>query len=75
MFLGWYAPTGTPAALVQRLNAAASEALATPEMTEVLAKLGLQPLRMAPDEFSRFVRREHDAWGPLVKATGFRAEE
>lgn len=74
-FLGWYAPAGTPAALVQRLNAAAADAMATPEIGEVVARLGLQALRMAPDEFARFVRREHDSWGPLVKATGFKAEE
>jgi tripartite-type tricarboxylate transporter receptor subunit TctC len=74
-FLGWYAPAGTPTALVQRLNTVATEALATPEMSEVLTRLGLQPMRMGADEFARIVRREHDAWGPLVKATGFKAEE
>ena len=74
-FLGWYAPAGTPLPLVQRLNAAAQEQLATPEMAEVLAKLGLQPMRMGTDEFKAHVKREHDLWGPLVKATHFKAEE
>ncbi len=74
-FLGWYAPAGTPLELVRRLNAAINETLQTPEMTELLAKLGLQPLRLGVDEFARFVRAETERWGPLVRSTGFKAEE
>ena len=74
-FLGWYAPAGTPMPLVKQLNAAVNDTLATPDMQEVLAKLGLQPMRMDTEAFARFVKQEHDAWGPLVKATGFKAEE
>ena len=74
-FLGWYAPAGTSMELVRRLNAAITESMRSPEMTEVLNKLGLAPLTMNPEEFARYVRVEYDRWGPLVKTTGFKAEE
>lgn len=74
-FLGWYAPAGTSADLVGRLNAAVAEAMKTPEMQAVLDKIGLQPLSQSPAEFNKLVRAEHDRWAGLVKATGFKAEE
>lgn len=74
-FLGWYAPAGTSAELVGRLNAAVAEAMKTPEMQAVLDKIGLQPLSLPPAEFAKLVRAEHERWAGLVKATGFKAEE
>ena len=74
-FLGWYAPAGTPAELISRLNGAVTEAMKTPEMVAVLDKIGLQPLALTPADFARLVRAEHDRWAGLVKATGFKAEE
>lgn len=74
-FLGWYAPAGTSAELVGKLNAAVTEATKTPEMMAVLDKIGLQPLSQSPAEFAKLVRAEHERWAGLVKATGFKAEE
>ena len=74
-FLGWYTPAGTPADFVTRLNAAVAEAVASPEMVAVLDKVGLQALALAPADFGRLVRTEHERWAGLVKATGFKAEE
>jgi tripartite-type tricarboxylate transporter receptor subunit TctC len=74
-FLGWYAPARTPPELVRRLNAAVQEALATPEMAEVLARHGLLPVREAPDAFAQRVKDEIAHWGPVVKSTGFTPDD
>lgn len=74
-FLGWYAPAGTPAELLRRLNAAVQEGLATPELAEVFARTGLQPLRESPEVFATRVKSDLAQWGPIVKATGFTPED
>jgi tripartite-type tricarboxylate transporter receptor subunit TctC len=75
-WLGWFVPAGTPAETVRRLNAAVREALETPAFTEtVLEKNGLRALHQSPEEFARLVRHDHERWGPVVRATGFTAED
>ena len=74
-YLGWYAPAKTPMDLVRRLNAAVQEALGTPEMAEVFARTGLQPLRESPEAFTARVKADIAHWAPIVKATGFTPED
>lgn len=74
-YLGWYAPARTPPEVVRRLNAAVQEALATPEMAEVFARTGLQPLRESPEAFAARVRGDLAHWAPIVKATGFTPDD
>lgn len=74
-WLGWFAPARTPADLVARLNAAVREAMAGPEMVEVVQKLGLRACSASPAEFAAMVKADLDRWAPVIKATGFTAEE
>jgi tripartite-type tricarboxylate transporter receptor subunit TctC len=74
-FLGWYAPAKISADYVRQLNAAVQEALATPEMQELLNRSGLIALRESPEVFAARVKAEIDRWGPIVKATGFKPED
>ena len=45
---GILAPAGTPAAIVDKINAAVNEALKSAEMKAVLAKLGFEPMMTTP---------------------------
>jgi len=74
-YLGWFLPAGTPAAVVNRLNAQVREALAAPEYVKALADNGLQPLHQSPEEFARLLRASHGSWQQIVKTTGFTPEE
>ena len=74
-YLGWYAPARTPPDFVRRLNAAVQDALGSPEMQEVFARTGLQPLRESPEAFAERVKADLAHWGPIVKATGFTPED
>jgi tripartite-type tricarboxylate transporter receptor subunit TctC len=68
-----FAPKGTPAAVVARLNAAVSRALDTPVVRERLAGLGLDvppPERRTPEFLGRYVVDEMAKWGPVIKASG-----
>jgi len=74
-WLGWFVPARTTPETVRRLNALVREALQTPDMQEALAKAALEPLHQSPEEFAALLKRGHADWAPIVKATGFKAEE
>ena len=74
-WLGWFVPSKTPEATVNKLNALVRESLQSPDLIEALAKSGLQPVTQSPEEFARIVKRDHERWSGIAKATGFTAED
>jgi len=73
-WFGFYLPAGASAATVQRVNAALRNALAAPDVIEGLAAMGLEAASSSPAELAALLKRDHDRWGPLVKAIGFTAD-
>jgi len=71
---GIFAPAGTPAAVVTKLNAESNRVMQLPEVQSRLPREGLRHIAMTPEEFASFVRAEKDKWAPLVKASGARAD-
>jgi tripartite-type tricarboxylate transporter receptor subunit TctC len=66
----WYgvaAPKGTPAEIVNKLNAAVNAVLADPKLKERIHDLGGEPLPMSPDQFGKLVRSETDKWAQVIK--------
>jgi tripartite-type tricarboxylate transporter receptor subunit TctC len=74
-WLGAFAPAKTPPEAVRALNAAISDAARSPEMIESLARIGNDTKFQSPDQFAATVRADLERWGPVVKASGFVAEE
>ncbi len=74
-WLGWFVPAKTPPDVVKSLNAQVREALQTPELQEALAKNALVAQHQSPEEFAAMLKADIAHWGPIVKATGFKAEE
>lgn len=71
---GVYAPAGTPAAIVGKLNAEIVRIMRLPDVQERLPKQGLTFVAMTPQQYADFTRSERDKWGALVKAVGARAD-
>ena len=71
---GLLAPAGTPPAIVAQLNKAMVEALATPQMREHLARLGIEPESCSPAEFTALIQAETDKWGRVAKTAGIKAD-
>ncbi len=69
-WFGLMAPAKTPPAIIDKINAAVIKALAKPDVQKRLLDLGAVPQNMTPTEFSAFVQKEVDTWGPVVKASG-----
>ena len=74
-WLGLLAPAKMLAATVNALSAAVGEAVKSPQMVESLAKLGNEPTFQTPGEFAETVKADITRWGPIVKASGFVANE
>jgi tripartite-type tricarboxylate transporter receptor subunit TctC len=75
-WMGVLAPAGTPAAEVQRLNAAMQKVLADPVVQERLARLGVEQTAnpLSSDEFQKILRADWETAGQIVKASGARLE-
>lgn len=74
-WFGALLPAGTPAPVVQGLFAALTQAAATAEMRAALERLDFNSgVSASPAEFAAKIRREREAWGPVVRASGFTPE-
>jgi tripartite-type tricarboxylate transporter receptor subunit TctC len=65
-----FAPAGTPAGIVARLNADIRAVLAEPEVIARLKEQGFEVATSTPDELRRHVTAEIAKWGAVVKASG-----
>jgi tripartite-type tricarboxylate transporter receptor subunit TctC len=67
----WYgvvAPAGTPAAVVNRLNAEINKALALADVAQQLAVEGAVPMPGTPQAFGELIKRELPRWAEVVRA-------
>jgi tripartite-type tricarboxylate transporter receptor subunit TctC len=74
-WLGFFAPAGTPAEVIKRLVNGIADASAYGAVQQEFFKLGLDPVALTPAGFAGVLKSDLEAWGPLVKASGFTAED
>jgi tripartite-type tricarboxylate transporter receptor subunit TctC len=68
------APKGTPAAIIEKLNAALNKALQSDQMKSTLAKIGAQPRGGTPQALADHMAREQKKWKPIVQALNLKVE-
>jgi tripartite-type tricarboxylate transporter receptor subunit TctC len=76
-WFGFYAPKGTPADIIAKLNAATVQALADPAVKARFVQLGLDVAardQQTPEGLAAFQNAEMDKWWPIIKAAGIRGE-
>ncbi len=64
---GVFVPTGTPAAIVQKLNAGMNAMLKEPEVIDRLKKLNVEYRANTPEDFRAFVAAEMEKWSRVVR--------
>lgn len=69
-----FAPAGTPAAIVQKMNTAVNELLVMPEFKEKFDKGGLIPVGGSLAETAIYIASEVKRWGQVVRDTGARVD-
>ncbi len=72
---GLFVPDGTPAEVVAKLYAAASQALQAPEIGKALAREGTEASgSRSPEDFAAFLQEDAKLWRRLVKDSGAKAD-
>jgi tripartite-type tricarboxylate transporter receptor subunit TctC len=71
---GMWLPAGSPPEFASKLGAAASAALAKPEVKEKLTAIGLIPVGSTPEGLTKELAANTAFWQPIVKATGYKIE-
>lgn len=69
-----FAPAGTPADIVARLNAETIKALAAPDVRDVLAQQGAELAAGPPEELTRLIRSDIEKWGQVIRKIGLKTE-
>lgn len=74
MWYGIFAPPGTSAEFVARLNRELKEILALPDVRAAFETQGMDPAGSTPQEFGRLVEHDAERWARLIKAQNITAE-
>ena len=71
---GSFAPSGTPAPIITKINAELNSVLQLPDIREALARLGMIPRGGSPDRFGDMVRKELVRWARVVDKAKIKAD-
>jgi tripartite-type tricarboxylate transporter receptor subunit TctC len=74
LWIGMFAPAGTPPDIVDKINRDVAKVLQTPDAKERLAALGAEAMPMTPAEFRKFVVTEIEESGKVIKAAGIKVQ-
>ena len=74
IWLGIMAPTGTPQAIVDRLNAEIRKAVTAADLEAEWKKQGAVPMSMSPAEFDKYLHADIEKWARIVKISGARQD-
>ena len=74
IWLGIMAPKGTPAAIVNRLNAEISKITSNPDLRRQWGAQGSAALTMGVDEFTKYLNDDIAKWSNLVKSAGIKVD-
>ncbi len=73
-WFGLAAPPGTPAAIVDRLNAAAVEGMKAPAFVQRMRDMSFDIVGGPPADMAKWIRDSADRWLPVVKASGVKLD-
>jgi tripartite-type tricarboxylate transporter receptor subunit TctC len=74
LWIGVFAPAGTPGDVAAKLNAEVVRVVRLPDVREKLAGMGVEPLGNTSEQMAERIRREIARFGPVVKAANIQAD-
>jgi tripartite-type tricarboxylate transporter receptor subunit TctC len=72
--MGFVAPSGTPRAIIERLNEAANRSLQTPEVRQQLTALATIPMGGPPERLDQVLRADIEKYGRIVRAAKMKVD-
>jgi tripartite-type tricarboxylate transporter receptor subunit TctC len=73
-WFGFFAPRGTPEAVIAQINRTVNEIIVMPSLEKQMISEGADPVGGTPAEFGQFVQREYEKWKVVVRESGATAE-
>lgn len=73
-WFGFFAPTGTPPDVIAKLNSAINKAMASADVVDRFAQLGMSSTPNSASEFGAFLKTEVPKWAAVVKSSGAKAD-
>jgi tripartite-type tricarboxylate transporter receptor subunit TctC len=67
---GYFAPTGTPRPIIEKLSKAIQEICRTPEMAQKMANLSLQAVSSTPEELAAAIQQDLPVYREAAEAAG-----
>jgi len=74
IWLGIVAPAGTPAPIVERLNAEVRKFTGSAEVKEAWGKQGATPLVMTPAQFTQYLHEDIAKWAKVIAQAGIKLD-
>jgi tripartite-type tricarboxylate transporter receptor subunit TctC len=72
-WIGFLAPAGTPAAIIDRYHTELGRALHMPDVTKRLTDLQFEVVAGTPEQFAQYIRWETPRWAKVIRDTGAKA--
>ena len=73
-FFGLVAPAGTPAGIIDKLNAAMNEGMQAPDIQAKITSVGTEAKPGSPADFAAFIAAQHRKWKEVGKAAGVKID-
>lgn len=73
-WVGLLAPAGVPNTIVRRLSDEMRKSLAKPDTVTRMKALGAITVASSPEDYAKFLRKDHERWARVIKAAGVKAE-
>jgi tripartite-type tricarboxylate transporter receptor subunit TctC len=74
IWLGLFAPVGTPAPIVARLNESVNKVLQQRDVIDKITNAGVAIGGGTPAEFAEFVKTDYARWGDIARKSGVKVE-
>ena len=74
IWIGLFAPAGTPPAVVKKLHDEVSKIMQQPSVQKKLESEGAKYYTMSPEAFGTFQKKESVRWGKIIKSAGIKPE-
>jgi tripartite-type tricarboxylate transporter receptor subunit TctC len=74
-WFGLFAPAGTPAPVIERLNAEVRKAFTDPVVVKDLqTRVGYDATPTSPEQLTALIKADMEKWGPVIKQLGLKPE-
>jgi tripartite-type tricarboxylate transporter receptor subunit TctC len=73
-WIGMFAPAGTPAEIVAKLNAEIQKIMKSPDVVKRMETEGARFIATTPESFAAFQKDEIAKWGKAIKEANIKAD-